>query len=598
MTTNIQSVGRSLSKMVMPNISVFIAWGILTTLFHPNGWFPNEAIAVLIQPMIVYAIPILIAYTGGTLLHAKKGGVVAVVAILGLIASNDQPMLLGAMVLGPLCGYLVLRLERLQSLYTPSGFEMLLSNFSTGLLAMLLAIFSLYVLGPLLEGLNVALAVAVTFVLDHGFLFLSAIFIEPAKIMFLNNAINHGVLSPLGIADSLVSGKSILYLLETNPGPGLGVLIGYWFYGKRSIKTTIPGASIIHLLGGIHEIYFPYVLMQPYLILALVGGGLTGNLIFQRFQVGLTATPSPGSLFAILALSPKSDLIWVLLGVIGSFLVSCLIACVILRAKRFVKENDKPLLEVIGGERVDAIFQIHFVCDAGMGSSAMGASLFEKKIDHFCEVVHCSIDELPEDAHCIVTYVGLLDRIKKRHSEALLIGLSDFLEPSQYDALYALVKCKAIMKKERIMNSPINKVLLKNNIVLSKPSLSKREAIVHAGQMLVDSGYVDEAYIEGMLAREEKFSTYIGNHVAIPHGENSVKDHILKSGIVVVQYPDGIDFGEGKLVKLIIGIAGKGNEHIEILANVAEAIEDEAILSKMLSTQEPDFIYQLFSQKE
>lgn len=597
MTLSLRQAGRKLSKMVIPNISLFIAWGILTTLFHENGWFPNERISVLIEPMIFYAIPMMIAFTGGSMFHEKKGGIVAVVALMGLIASNDVPMFLGAMVIGPFSGYCVKKFETLQVKGIPTGFEMLFTNFSTGILAAVLAVFSLYLVSPVILFINELLADSVSLIVDQGYIFLTAMFIEPAKILFLNNAINHGVLGPLGLRDALSDGKSILFLLETNPGPGLGVLIGYMLYGKKKLRATAPGAAVIHLFGGIHEIYFPYVIMQPLLVIPLIAGGLAGNLIFQTVHVGLTAPPSPGSLVAILALAPKDDILWILIGICFSFLVSVCLSSIILKKKLVADASETSDILVSGSVHMHPIECVYFTCDAGMGSSAMGASIFEKKYPSFTRVEHCSIDDIPKHAQCIITYVDLVPRVKQHYQSALILGIRDFLDANQYDDVYDILKDKYVNTKEQKMNESQKEILLLSNIILDRASVSKEDAIVHAGTLLFESGYVRASYIEGMLLREEKFSTYIGSNTAIPHGDNSVKDAIIASGIVVVQYPQGVDFGDGKVVKLLIGIAGKGNEHIEILANIAEAIEDESILNQMLSTQDKSVIYKLFSQK-
>ena len=126
--------------------------------------------------------------------------------------------------------------------------------------------------------------------------------------MFLNNAINHGVLGPLGIQQAAEAGKSIFFLLESNPGPGLGILLAFTFFGKGAAKQSAPGAAVIQFLGGIHEVYFPYILMKPLLIVAAIGGGLAADFIFVMLNAGLVAPPSPGTIFAEIAMSPKGGL--------------------------------------------------------------------------------------------------------------------------------------------------------------------------------------------------------------------------------------------------------------------------------------------------
>ena len=600
MTFKIQTFGRFLSRMVMPNIGAFIAWGIITTLFHENGWIPNASIAVLIKPMIYYALPLLIAYTGGKAIDNSRGGMVAVVATMGLISGSDVPMFLGAMLMGPISGWLVKTIDRYLKYRIPSGFEMLSTNFSAGILGAVLAVISLKAVGPIFDGLTYMIQIGVERVVASNILFLSSLFIEPGKILFLNNAMNHGILGPLGIMEVLNHGKSVFFLLETNPGPGLGILIAYWLRGKGNTKRSTPAAMIIHALGGIHEIYFPYVLMNPALFIAVILGGMSGTLIFEILEVGLVATPSPGSLFAILALTNKYDIFSVVLGIVVSTLVTTLVAGFILKNKKDwqLDEEDNPLQDYKGDYKVR---KIYFACDAGMGSSAMGSSILSKLArEHGMEipVENISIDDLQVDADVVITYHNLLNRAKRKAPKALHIGIKDFMDKKEFVDLIELMRTKFEIIKEVVPVSKPNEILLKSNILLNRPSVTMEEAIIHAGELLFKSGYVEEGYIKGMLARERKFSTFIGNGVAIPHGENDVKDLIKASGIVVVQYPDGISFGENKLAKIVIGIAGMGNEHIQILANIAEAIEEESVLEEMVKTQSVDVIYNLFSNSE
>lgn len=606
MMERIQSIGRFLSRMVMPNISAFIAWGALTTLFHSDGWFPNHELEQLIGPIIIYALPLLIAYAGGKAIYGTRGGVIGVIGTMGLVAGTDIPMFIGAMLMGPLGAYILKKIDSAIKDHIPTGFEMLVSNFSAGFLGVLLTVIAYKAIGPLVAVLNEVLKTGVTFVVDRGLLFMASLFIEPGKVLFLNNAINHGVLSPLGIQDALTNGSSIFFLLETNPGPGLGILLAYWFYSRGVARDNAPSAMIIHFFGGIHEIYFPFVVMRPALFGAVILGGMSGVFSFQLLGAGLRATPSPGSIFALLAMAPKSEILAVSTGVIISAVVTFIVACLILKRSPIndfeeeieVNEGYASLFKV----RPDTfrISKITFACDAGMGSSALGASLLTRVIKQnqmTLPVINVPIDAIPSDSDLVITYSDLIGRAKKQAPNAIHVGIKDFLNKEAYEQLVDAIKAYCIVMEVNMENSKPSEILMKSNILLNRATVSKEEAIKHAGELLYNSGYVGEDYIAGMLAREEKFSTYIGNNVAIPHGENSVKESIIASGIVVVQYPNGVSFGEGKLAKLVIGIAGKGNEHIQLLANIAEAIEDESILEKMLTTNDPEYIYELFSSE-
>jgi mannitol PTS system EIICBA or EIICB component len=327
----IQRLGGFLAGMVIPNIGAFIAWGLITAFVIPTGWTPNEKLAELVGPLIQFLLPLLIGYTGGYLVHGQRGAVVGAIATAGVAVGADIPMFLGAMVMGPLGGFLIKQFDRLVEERIPTGFEMLVRNFSAGILGAVLAVLAFLAIGPVVEAISNAMGDAVDFLIDNTLLPLASIIVEPAKVLFLNNAINHGVLAPLGVAEAAKNGKAIHFLIETNPGPGLGLLTAYWFFGPRLIRPSAPGAIIIHFFGGIHEIYFPYVLMRPTLILAMIAGGMSAVLTFIATGAGLVATPSPGSIFAYLSVTPKGAHFGVLAGVAVGAIVSFLVASLILK---------------------------------------------------------------------------------------------------------------------------------------------------------------------------------------------------------------------------------------------------------------------------
>jgi mannitol-specific phosphotransferase system IIC component len=327
----VQRLGGFLAGMVIPNIAAFIAWGLITAFVIPTGWTPNEHLAELVGPMITFLLPILIGYTGGYLVHGQRGAVVGAIATAGVAVGADIPMFLGAMVMGPLGGWAVKQFDRVVEERIPTGFEMLVRNFSAGIIGGGLAVLAFLAIGPVVEHVSNAMGDVVQYLIDHTLLPLASIIVEPAKVLFLNNAINHGVLAPLGVAEAAKHGKAIQFMIETNPGPGLGLLTAYWFFGPRSIRPSAPGAIIIHFLGGIHEIYFPYVLMRPILILAMIAGGMSGVLTFLVTHAGLVATPSPGSIFAYLAETPKGGYFGVLAGVAVAAIVTFLVASFLLK---------------------------------------------------------------------------------------------------------------------------------------------------------------------------------------------------------------------------------------------------------------------------
>src|SRR5690625_2292325 len=466
--SKIQRFGSYLSGMIMPNIGAFIAWGIITALFIEDGYFPNEGLAGLVDPMITYLLPLLIGFTGGRMVHDIRGGVVGATATMGVIVGAGIPMFIGAMVMGPLGGYLIKKVDQLFADKIRSGFEMLYNNFSAGILGAILAGFAVKIIGPVVEGLSSVLASGVGVIIDAGLLPLTSIIIEPAKVLFLNNAINHGVLGPIGIDQAAEAGKSILFLLESNPGPGLGILLAFAIFVNGASKSSAPGAAIIHFLGGIHEIYFPYVLIKPALFFAAIAGGASGVLTFTIFNAGLGATASPGSIVALLALAPQGNHLGVIVGVLVATAASFIVAAFILKTGKATEED---LTEATGkmeemkgkkssvagtlqeenkeaeenrSEKIpETVNKVIFACDAGMGSSAMGSSLLKnkfKKENLAIEVNNSAINQIPDDADIVITHKNLTDRAKTKIPDAYHISVENFLNSPKYDELIAQLK--------------------------------------------------------------------------------------------------------------------------------------------------------------
>ena len=337
----VQRFGGNLAGMIMPNIAAFIAWGLITALFIPTGWLPNAKLAALVGPIIQVLLPVLIGYTGGRIVHGQRGAVVGAVATMGVVLAADQPMLLGAMIIGPLAAYLLKWIDRFTEERTRAGFEMLVDNFTAGILGGGMAVLGIYAIGPVIRSVTTAAGHGVDYLVSHELLPLASLIIEPGKVLFLNNAINHGVLAPLGVAQAAQHGKSILFMLESNPGPGLGLLLAYLLFGPRSLRPSVPAAIIIQFLGGIHEIYFPYVLMKPRLILATILGGASGIIVFLITGAGLVATPSPGSIFAYAAVTPKGGWFGVFAGVLVAAAVSFGVGSALLGFGRLEKDEDE-----------------------------------------------------------------------------------------------------------------------------------------------------------------------------------------------------------------------------------------------------------------
>lgn len=615
MKNKVQRFGKFLSAMVMPNIGALIAFGFLAALFIDTGWIPNKGFNSMVGPMLTYLIPILIASTGGRMIGGDRGRVVAAIAVIGAILSNTEiTMLMAAMVMGPLSGLCVKKFDQLMEGRMPAGFEMLINNFSAGILGMLLAMLGYILIGPIMSGILAVLAAGVTFLVEHSLLPLAAVFIEPAKVLFLNNAINHGVFTPIATIQAADAGKSIMYMLEANPGPGLGVLLAYMLFCKdKTTKDSAPGAVIIHLLGGIHEIYFPYILMNPFVIIAPILGNMAAILWYTITGAGLVGPASPGSIIAYLMMTPGSDMVKVILGVMIAAGVSFVVASPLVKmaGSKSLEEAQSEMAArkaeakgqaAVPGtiEKASEVKKIVFACDAGMGSSAMGATKFRNRIKGNrpdITVINTSVDNIPGDCDIAVVQTTLADRAKKSAPQAQLITIGNFLADPALDALYVQLTTgdqPAAPAGENtdivIPDVPIKKnILIKEGIQLGQKPVSKEEAIQAAGELLEKLGYVDGSYVAAMQEREKLVTTYMGMGVAIPHGTTQAKGTVKKSGIVFFQYPEGVDFGEEK-AQLVFGIAGVGDEHLDLLGKLCTLLEDEARLETLKTTDDVDWV--------
>lgn len=599
----VQSFGNFISSMIIPNIGAFIAWGFITAIFTPTGWFPNEKITLLVEPLTQYLLPLLVGITGGKVTGGPRGGVVAAISTIGVTASTSIPMVLGAMVMGPLSGYIIKKFDKIIKDKVPAGFEMLVNNFSLAIIGMILAIVGLFVIGPSMTIIVGVMNIGVSFIVKNGLLPLLAVFMEPIKVLFLNNAINHGIIGVIALDQVNEYGKSILYLLEANPGPGLGVILSYFIYSKGTMKQSAPSAAIIQFFGGIHEIYFPYILINPSLLLAAIIGSIVSIITFLTFNSGLIATASPGSIFSIMMLSHKSDILTNLLGVCVGAIVSFFISAFLLKRKYREKDDKNTNRENVQELDLDIkdIKKIVFACDVGMGSSAMGATNFRNRIKDFnldIEVVNSSVANIPDDADIIITHKGLLDSIKKEINKDKIIFIENFLEDDNLEVLYEKLSKKnegnEINAVEDLLEVENNTLLNEGNILLGLESESKEEAIIRAGELLFNNGYTKYEYIDSMLERENIISIYIGLGIAIPHGTESGKSEVEKAGIIVLQYPKGIKFGT-QTAYLLIAVAAKHDEHLEIISSIAKSLEDIELIEKIKTTTNPKDILKAFN---
>ncbi|WP_406635339.1 PTS mannitol transporter subunit IICBA [Pseudarthrobacter quantipunctorum] len=690
---HVQKFGTFLSGMIMPNIGAFIAWGLITALFIEKGWLPvpqlggfgetdGVANTGLVGPMITYLLPLLIAYTGGRMVYDVRGGVVGAIGTMGVIVGAGIPMFIGAMIMGPLGGWTMKKIDSIWDGKIRPGFEMLINNFSAGIWGALLALLGFYGIAPVVTAFSEGAGRVVQFLVDNGLLPLTSIFIEPAKVLFLNNAINHGVLTPLGVQQSLEQGKSILFLLEANPGPGLGILLAYMFFGRGAAKASAPGAAIIHFLGGIHEIYFPYVLMRPLLILAAIAGGMTGIATLAITGSGLVAPAAPGSIFAVLAQTSRDSYLGVILAVLLATAASFLVASIIMKTTKHSDEGDLSAatsrMEQMKGKKSSVsstltgagagagaaaggvavlagpVRNIVFACDAGMGSSAMGASVLRNKIKAAgfpdVKVTNAAIANLRDDYDVVITHQDLTERAKPATSSAVHYSVDNFMSSPRYDEIVDLVRESntegavategpdagagtpggasaagpgtaaaagasagaAATYGAHAADAPTDaapaagtagtqgtagapEILARESVVLDGSATTRDAAIDEAGRLLLARGAVDEGYIAAMHEREESVSTYMGSFLAIPHGTNAAKDHIRKSAVSVIRYPQGIDWN-GKQVKFVVGVAGVNNEHLHILSSIAKVFTSKEQVARLEAATSVDEVLELFGK--
>lgn len=647
----IQKFGTFLSGMVMPNIPAFIAWGLITALFIEDGWLPvpelggfgvnaeGEPNAGVVGPMVTYLLPLLIAYQGGRMVYDTRGGVVGAIATMGVVAGVDIPMFIGAMIMGPLSAWVMKHLDALWHGRIKAGFEMLVNNFSAGILGMLLALLGFYGVGPAVKWLTGVLGAGIEWLIQAQLLPLVSILIEPAKILFLNNAINHGLLTPLATAQAAETGKSVLFLIETNPGPGLGVLLAYTVFGVGMSRASAPGAVVIHLFGGIHEIYFPYVLAKPSLILAVIAGGASGVATNMMLGTGLVSAASPGSILAIMPLTAQGSQFGVLLSVLVAATVSFLVASPILIASRrrdaagggdlsaaiaaaeANKGSSSAHMSALAAGAAGAegtrrpVREVVFACDAGMGSSAMGAGVLRRKFQQAglegITVTNVAVANLDDAPDLVVTHQDLTDRARQKAPGAIHVSVTNFMASPRYDEVVELVR-----EQRRTTDGPADgeaqaerpgpgtapdadaareqeaEVLGLEQIRAHGRAASRDEAMAQAAEILVAAGAVTGDYLEAMRERERSVTTFMGNGLAIPHGTNEAKESIRASALSFVRYDEPVDW-DGEEVRFVVGVAGKEGGHLALLQKVAILFSDEAKVQRLLEAPDERALYEI-----
>lgn len=601
----IQKFGATLSAMVMPNVGVFIGWGVLAALFIDTGWIPNAYLNKLVSPVLTYLLPTLIGYTAGSNIHGRRGGVIGAFATMGMVVGSDVTMLIGGMIMGPLAAVLLKKFDKLVEGKVKPGLEMLVDNFSLGLIGVLLCILGYVVAAPAMTAIQNVLASGVNFMTEHNLLPFTALFVQPAQVLFLNNAINHGILVPLGLQQAAEVGKSVLFFVEANGAYWVGLVLAYAVFGKGVAKKTAPGAVAIQFLGGIAEVCFPYCLMNPLTILGPIAGNIFSLFILTNFDGGAVGPPSPGSVFAFYLMSPKDCIVVNTIAYFGSLLVSFAVTGLILKVTQ--KDEDEVVdiaastataAEAVAAElaadiangHIDKLEKVVFACDAGMGSSAMGVSILRTRLQKAGmspSIDHVAVASIPMDADLVVTNANLAPRAAMTTEGKIpILTLTNFMDQKEYDRIVEEIKhlmndeTKVINAAENTAEAAADKttasdipLFTENNIVLNASFKDKTEAIEACADIFIKGGYTDPQYKADMIARDKDVSVYLGNGVALPHGLANSKKTIRYSGICFIQVPDGVDF-DGDTAYLLIGVAGKGEEHVEVLGKIAEIMLD------------------------
>ncbi len=631
----VQKFGGFLAGMIMPNIGAFIAWGLITALFIKVGWLPNETLAALVDPMIIYLLPLLIGYTGGRMVHAQRGAVIGAIATMGVIVGSDIPMFLGAMIMGPLAAWVLKQFDKAVEGKVRSGFEMLVDNFSLGIIGMIMAILATYAIGPAVAGIVGVLSAGVNVLVTAGLLPLVSIFVEPGKVLFLNNAINHGIFTPLAVPQVQETGRSILFMVESNPGAGLGLLLAFMFFGPKSLRKSTSGAVVIHFFGGIHEIFFPYILMKPVMILATIAGSMSGLFVGVLMKAGLVAAASPGSIFAYVAVTPKDGFPAMFTMVATAAIVSFVVAAALLKFGRGSDDTAEVEAkaaaaaaeagEAGGGTSVNGrdVKKLIIACDAGMGSSVMVASSMKKKLAPYgIEVTHTPVDLIPADAQVVLTQEGLFARAVKQAPHAAVVPFTNYMGDPAFakieDAIAqgltinnggaitgtataaaapVAAAAPAAAPKPKAKKRLQSNVLSRESVRLGLTASDKADAIRQAGEVLVSVGAADPQYIDGMFAREEQTTTFLGNGVAIPHGTNESRVHIKSAALGFLQFPEGVDW-DGKTAHVVIPIASNSGEHVGILQALAVTISDKATMERLKTTTSVDEVLDLLTPEE
>lgn len=601
----IQKFGSVLSAMVMPNIGVFIGWGVLTALFIDTGWCPNPYWNELVSPVLTYLMPALIGYTAGSNLYGRRGGVIGAFATIGTVVGADVTMLVGGMIMGPLAAWILKKFDGLVKGKVKPGLEMMVDNFSLGLIGVVLCMLGYAAVAPVMTSIQNVLGAGVSVLIDKGLLPLVSIFVQPAQILFLNNAINHGIMIPLALQQAAETGKSVLFLVEACGANWVGLALAFSVFGTGMAKKSAPGAALIMFLGGIAEVCFPYCLMMPLTILGPIAGNCFALFVLTTFGGGTVGAVSPGSVIAMFMMTPKDSIVVNAIAYFGSLIITFVVSGLILKLFGKPEMETETVPQTVGGAApasvptapagsIVTLNKVIFACDAGMGSSAMGVSILRTRLQKagmYPTIDHVAVSQIPKDADVVVTNVNLAERAKMATGGKIpIITLSNFMDQKEYDRIVSELQRMTIGSKSasKAADTEPKKAKVKlekplfplENIVLNAAFPDKKAAIEACADVLIRGGYALPSYKEDMLARDKDFSVYLGDGVALPHGLASSRDSIMASGLCFFQVPNGVDF-DGETAYILIGVAGRGEEHVDLIGHIGQRLCDTENVTKL-----------------
>lgn len=442
------------SSIIAANLPLFIMLGFISLAFSNSGLFPNEKMALVSQSCYSYLLPTILAYYAGKKIGGESGAFTGAVCGLAISIFSAYTSFIASIFMGTLCGVLCRFLKEKIKFDKFTGFEMISKNIFFGAVGVITVSLTYFIFAPIFSYIDLFFSNLIEYLSDVKTLPITTSVIETLKVFSLNNSINHGFLIPAGVENTAKFGKSVFFLLETNPGPGLGILLALYILNKDRRKY-FASCMTVQAIGGIHEIYFPIVLSNLKLLIALILGALSGNLVFYLLHAGARGAISPGSIITIFLMCSPSDWLAILLGIATSAVVSCISACLILefdshKSKEIesddntserIETTSEPLFNLPDFGYVEDIV---FVCDAGIGSSVMAASMFKKMLIENelggISVSSSPVDEIPEDADLLICQKIISTKARDYNEYATIIEVENFMDSNMYKAIIEKIK--------------------------------------------------------------------------------------------------------------------------------------------------------------